>query len=89
VFTGTLTAQHGKASWPITMGTFIVVPRVSAKPEQTQAALKFFVWAFSHGDALVQQASFVRLPDRVQASAFKAITSVKDKSGKPLGLSLL
>jgi phosphate transport system substrate-binding protein len=88
VFTGTLTAQRGKASWPITMGTFILVPRVSGKPEQTQAALKFFVWAFNHGDALVQQASFVRLPDRVQASAFKAITSVKDKGGKPLGMAL-
>jgi phosphate transport system substrate-binding protein len=86
-FTGTLTALRGRASWPITMGTFILVPRVSDKPEQTQAALKFFLWAFNHGDALVQQASFVRLPDRVQASAFKAITSVKDKGGKPLGLA--
>jgi phosphate transport system substrate-binding protein len=86
-FTGTLTAQHGKASWPITMGTFILVPRVTDKPEQTQAALKFFVWAFNHGDALVREASFVRLPDRVQATAFKAITSIKDKSGKPIGLA--
>jgi phosphate transport system substrate-binding protein len=86
VFTGTLTARPGKSSWPITMGTFIVVPRVSDKPEQTQAALKFFVWAFNHGDALVQEASFVRLPDRVQASAFKAISSIRDKSGKPLGM---
>lgn len=87
VFTSTLTAQRGKASWPITMGTFVVVPRVTDKPEQTQAALKFFLWAFNHGDALVREASFVRLPDRVQASAFKAITSVKDKSGKPIGLA--
>jgi phosphate transport system substrate-binding protein len=87
VFTSTLTAQRGKASWPITMGTFVLVPRVTDKPEQTQAALRFFVWAFNHGDALVQQANFVRLPDRVQASAFKAITSVKDKAGKPLGVS--
>ena len=89
VFTGTLTAQHGKTAWPITMGTFILVPRVAAKPEQTQAVLKFFVWSFNHGDALVREASFVRLPDRVQASAFKAITSVKDKSGKPIGMSAL
>lgn len=88
VFTGTLTAQRGKASWPITMGTFILVPRVSDKPGQTQAALKFFVWAFNHGDALVREASFVRLPDRVQASAFKAIASVKDKAGKPIGMAV-
>jgi phosphate transport system substrate-binding protein len=87
-FSSTLTAQRGKSSWPITMGTFIVVPRVTSKPEQTQAALKFFVWAFNHGDALVREANFVRLPDRVQASAFKAITSVHDTSGKPLGMTL-
>lgn len=89
VFTGTLTAQRGRTAWPITMGTFILVPRVADRPDQTQAVLKFFVWSFNHGDALVREASFVRLPDRVQASAFKAITSVKDKSGKPLGMSAL
>jgi phosphate transport system substrate-binding protein len=88
VFTATLTAQHGKATWPITMGTFILVPRVTAKPAETEAALKFFVWSFNHGDALVREANFVRLPDRVQASAFKAISSVRDKSGKALGLTL-
>ncbi|NML46709.1 phosphate ABC transporter substrate-binding protein PstS [Ramlibacter sp. G-1-2-2] len=88
-FTSTLTSQRGKATWPITMGTFVVVPRVSNRPEQTAAALKFFLWAFNHGDALVQQANFVRLPDRVQASAFKAIASVKDKQGKALGLGAL
>ena len=70
------------------MGTFIIVPRVSDKSEQTQAALKFFVWAFNHGDALVQQASFVRLPDRVQAAAFKAISGVRDKSGNAIGYSV-
>jgi phosphate transport system substrate-binding protein len=86
-FSTTLTAKPGKATWPITMGTFIIVPRVSEKSEQTQAALKFFVWAFNHGDALVQQTSFVRLPDRVQAAAFKAISGVRDKSGKAIGFS--
>jgi phosphate transport system substrate-binding protein len=88
-FSTTLTAKAGKSTWPITMGTFIIVPRVSEKPEQTQAALKFFVWAFNHGDALVQQASFVRLPDRVQAAAFKAISGVRAKSGKAIGFSVL
>ena len=64
------------------------MPRVSAQPQQTQAALKFFVWAFHHGDALVQQVSFVRLPDRVQAAAFKAISGVRDKSGKAIGFAI-
>ncbi|AMO25309.1 phosphate ABC transporter substrate-binding protein [Ramlibacter tataouinensis] len=88
-FGATLTNAAGKSSWPITMGTFVLVPRVTDKPEQTLAALKFFAWAFNHGDALVQEASFVRLPDRVQAAAFKVITGVRDKSGRPIGLNVL
>lgn len=88
-FTATLTGLRGKATWPITMATFVAVPRAPRHPEQALAALKFFVWAFRHGDALVHQASFVPLPDRVQASAFGAIATVKDRSGKSLGLGAL
>lgn len=88
-FSETLTQKPGKGSWPITMGTFIVVPKVASNPEQTLAALKFFAWVFLNGDTLVQENNFVRLPDRVQAAAFKAITSVKDKSGTPIGMTLI
>ena len=88
-FTTTLTNKPGAGVWPITMGTFIVVPLITNKPEQTQAALNFFAWAFMNGDALVQKNNFVRLPDRVQAMAFKAMTSVKDKAGHTHALSLL
>ncbi|WP_244273689.1 MULTISPECIES: phosphate ABC transporter substrate-binding protein PstS [Acidovorax] len=88
-FSETLTQKPGKGSWPITMGTFVVVPKVASNPGQTLAALKFFAWAFLNGDTLVQENNFVRLPDRVQAAAFKAITSVKDKSGAPIGMALI
>jgi phosphate transport system substrate-binding protein len=70
------------------MGTFAVVPKISDNAEQTQRALRFFVWAFTHGDLLVQKQNFVRLPDRVQAAAFRAISSIKDKAGKNIGMSL-
>ena len=83
-FSTTLTDMPGKGAWPITMGTFVVVPQVTQKPEQTLHALQFFVWAFMNGDALVQQSNFVRLPDRIQALAFKTIASVRDASGKSL-----
>ena len=88
-FNTTLTEKPGKATWPITMGTFVVVPMVAPDTEQTAQALRFIVWSYMHGDQLVQENNFVRLPVRVQASAFKLITTVRDKSGKPLGLSLL
>ena len=88
-FTGTLTNQPGKGSWPITMGTFVVLPKIADQPDQTLRALKFFVWAFVNGDALVQGNNFVRLPDRVQGAAFKAISSVKDRAGNAIGMTLM
>lgn len=88
-FTSTLTNQAGKGSWPITMGTFVVVPKIADQPDEALRVLKFFVWAFVNGDALVQTSNFVRLPDRVQASAFKAIASIRDKSGSAIGMALM
>lgn len=84
-FTTTLTNQGGKGSWPLTMGTFVLVPKVSDTPEQTLQALKFFVWSFINGDKLVRLSNFVRLPDLIQAKAFKAISSVTDRAGVSLG----
>lgn len=88
-FHSTLTQRPGKSVWPITMGTFVVFPKVTQAPEQTAQALKFIIWSFLNGDTLVQENNFVRLPDRVQASAFKLITSIRDHQGKPLGMSLM
>jgi phosphate transport system substrate-binding protein len=84
-----LTERPGKAAWPITMGTFVVLPKVAPDTEQTTQALRFIIWAYLNGDTLVQDNNFVRLPDRVQASAFRVITSVRDKSGMPLGMGLV
>ncbi|MDH4427977.1 MAG: phosphate ABC transporter substrate-binding protein PstS [Acidovorax sp.] len=88
-FNTTLTQRPGKSSWPITMGTFVVFPKVARNPEQTASALRFVIWSFLNGDSLVQENNFVRLPDRVQASAFKQITAVRDPQGKTLGMGLL
>jgi phosphate transport system substrate-binding protein len=88
-FNTTLTNASGKGSWPITMGTYIVMPLVTENPEQSQRTLKFFVWAFVNGDRLVQESNFVRLPDRVQSSAFKAISSIKDKAGNRIAIAIL
>lgn len=88
-FHSTLTQRPGKSAWPITMGTFVVFPKVTQHPDQTAQALKFILWSFLNGDTLVQENNFVRLPDRVQASAFKSITFIRDNQGKPLGMSLI
>jgi len=79
-----LTDKAGANSWPITMGTFVIIPQTAAHPENTIAAMKFFCWGFIQGDHLVAGMDFVRLPDAVQARIFKEMTKVTDTKGKPL-----
>lgn len=79
-----LTDKAGASSWPITMGTFVIIPQATQQPESTIAAMKFFCWGFIQGDHLIAGMDFVRLPDAVQARIFKELTKVTDGKGKPL-----
>lgn len=83
-----LTDRPGPQSWPITMGTFVIVPQVASNPGQTMAALKFFTWAFVNGERIGDGASFVHLPDSVQARIYADLTRITDANGKPLQWSL-
>lgn len=80
----TLTNMPGLQSWPITMGTFVLIPQVSDQPERTIAALKFFTWIFMKGDALANDTDFVRVPDRVQAHVYGDLTKITDTKGQTL-----
>ena len=79
-----LTNKLGDNSWPITMGTFVIVPLVAKNPEKTIAVLKFFTWGFMSGDYLVNTVDLVRLPDSIQARVYKEMLTVTDIAGKPL-----
>lgn len=74
------------AAWPITMPTFVLLPKTTDTPEDTSKAIHFFVWALLKGDAVVEKMSFVRLPDRIQALAFKALMQIRDPGGRSLGI---
>src|SRR3954471_11044016 len=80
-----LTDQPGKASWPITGASFILLQTKQDKPDNAKEVLRFFDWAFTHGDQMAEALDYVTIPDAVvkliQAS-WKA--QVKDTSGKPL-----
>ncbi|NMM26699.1 MAG: phosphate ABC transporter substrate-binding protein PstS [Glaciimonas sp.] len=84
-----LTDKSGAESWPITMGTFIIIAQVAQKPENAIATLKFFNWAFMHGDHLATGLDFVRLPDTMQARVYAEMLKVTDQNGKPLHWSEL
>ena len=75
----------GAGTWPITMGTYIAVPRVAAAGDRAERTLRFLTWAYLHGDALARQAKFVPLPERVQASAYREISRVMSASGEIAG----
>ena len=79
----------GPRSWPITMGTYVAVPRVAAQADRTERALRFITWGYLHGDALAREAKFVPLPDKVQASAYREISKVSSGSGERLGAKVL
>ena len=61
-----LTNQAGKAAWPISGATFILVHLKPLKPEEVKAALKFFDWAYTSGDKSADDLDYVPLPDSVK-----------------------
>ena len=88
-FSGGITNMPGTATWPITMGTYVVFPRVSKSPEATLAALRFLTWGYLNGDSLARVAKFVPLPQLVQSRAYAEIAKIVDDKGNALGLQTL
>ncbi|HWX04087.1 phosphate ABC transporter substrate-binding protein PstS [Collimonas sp.] len=81
-----LTDKPGSGSWPITGATYVYVPRVTSKPEQTKAVIQFFTWAFMEGDTIANSLDYVRLPDNVQARVVHEMGNVVDAKGKQLAM---
>ena len=79
-----LNNQKGADAWPITSATFILVYAKPEKPEETQAALKFFDWAYKSGDKLASDLDYVALPANVKDQVRNAWKGVTDPAGKPI-----
>lgn len=80
-----LTDQAGKASWPITGVSYILMHKQQADANKGKEVIKFFDWAFKNGDAAATELDYVPLPDTVVKlvqGSWKA--NLKDASGKPL-----
>jgi len=61
-----LTNEPGKASWPITGATFILMHKTQDKAETAQAVLSFFDWAYANGSEMAAALDYVPMPDKVQ-----------------------
>ncbi len=80
-----LTNQSGKASWPITGASFILMYKQQADAAKGNEVLKFFEWAFKNGDAMAIELDYVPLPAAVTKLVQDSWKSqVKDASGKPV-----
>ncbi len=60
-----LTDQPGANAWPITGASFILVYKEAKNPGRTAAVLKFFDWAFHHGQEMADALHYVPMPDNV------------------------
>ncbi len=62
-----LTDLPGENTWPIVGATFILIHKEQLNAEKAKETLKFFDWAFKHGDAIAQELHYVTMPDSVVA----------------------
>ena len=81
-----LTNQPGKASWPITGATFILMHKSQDKPQQASATLKFFDWAYQTGDKTAADLDYVPMPDSVKSVIVKSWGEIKDRAVKAIAL---
>ena len=84
-FAVVLTNQPGKASWPITGASYIIVQKTQADAAKGKEVLKFFDWAYKNGDAAAADLDYVPMPDAVTKLVQDAWrTNVKDGAGKAI-----
>jgi phosphate transport system substrate-binding protein len=80
-----LTDQPGKASWPITGASFILIHKQQEKPENGREVLRFFDWSFRNGDRMALELDYVPMPDEVvKLIQTQWKSQVRDPSGKPI-----
>jgi phosphate transport system substrate-binding protein len=76
--------QPGAGSWPITGASFILVYREQQDQRIGQGVLRFFDWAFTHGDAMAHELDYVPLPASVKDMVRRQWAATLRAEGKPL-----
>jgi phosphate transport system substrate-binding protein len=78
-----LTDEPGKASWPITGATFILMHKTQRDAAKAKEVLKFFDWAYRNGDRMALELDYIPMPDdvvKLVQSEWKS--RIKDAGGK-------
>jgi phosphate transport system substrate-binding protein len=82
-FAVVLTDQPGKASWPVTGASFILMHKMQGDAAKGKEVLKFFDWAYKNGGAMATELEYVAMPapvTKLVQDAWK--TQLKDAAGK-------
>lgn len=66
-FSLVITNAKGAKAWPITATNFIFVSQKPKNPASARAALKFFDWVYTNGDAAASALGYVPLPPELVA----------------------
>jgi phosphate transport system substrate-binding protein len=80
-----LTDQAGKAAWPITGASYILMHKSQADAAKGKEVLKFFDWAYKNGAPAAAELDYVPMPPAVVTlveGAWKA--QLKDAAGKAI-----
>ncbi len=79
-----LTDAPGKASWPITGATFILMHKMQKNPETARQVLDFFKWAYANGDKMAQALDYIPMPDSVVKLVEAEWKQLKSLDGMPI-----
>ncbi|MGB6053613.1 MAG: phosphate ABC transporter substrate-binding protein PstS [Burkholderiaceae bacterium] len=60
-----LTDQPGKASWPMTSASFILMHKSQADAAKAKEVLKFFDWSYKNGGQMASELDYVAMPPEV------------------------
>ncbi len=60
-----LTNEPGKASWPITGASFILMHKTQDNPANGTEVLKFFDWSYANGSLMAKALDYVPMPESV------------------------
>ncbi|MBB4006111.1 phosphate ABC transporter substrate-binding protein PstS [Allorhizobium taibaishanense] len=78
-----ITNQPGDKSWPIAASTWVLIHKDPVDKDATEAALKFFAWAYKDGSEQAKALEYVAIPKPVVTLIEKSWDEIQ-KDGKPV-----
>jgi phosphate transport system substrate-binding protein len=83
-FGAIITDQPGKASWPITGASFILLYKDQPEAAKAVAMLKFFDWCYRNGADSAQKLDYIPIPQKVYSLVEKLWKDKIKSQGKPV-----